>query len=223
MNKFFRLMMSAALVGVSAASFASFTYYGSRASFNSAVPGAALEDFEAGLISPGGFASIPSPLDSTSNNGVYAPGDIQAGVRFVGENSPGFTDFFLGNGWGPYATIGLSSVYTGTGIAMEFTNPNIHSVGIDILQNFGTGGTTVSIYGASGLLASVPVTVTNWQGTFFGFSSTDTISKVVVYDGQLNSGYDGVDNVAFSQAVPEPTTIAAIGCGLALLLRRRSR
>lgn len=223
MNKLFRLMVSAALVGVSAASFASFTYYGSRASFNSAVPGATLEDFEVGLIGPGGWASIASPLDKNSNNGVYSPGDIKDGVRFVGENSPGFTDFFLGNGWGPYLTIGLSSVYTGTGIAMEFTDPNIHSVGIDILQNFGNGGTTVSIFGTSGLLANVQVSVTDWQGTFFGFSSTDVISKVVVYDGELNSGYDGVDNVAFSQSVPEPTSIAAIGCGLALLLRRRSR
>ena len=208
MNKSFRLMLSAALLGVATASFASLTFYSSRASFNAAIPGATLENFELGAIGFGGAASCPSPLDKNSNNGVF---------------SPGFTDFFLGNGWGPYTTIGLSSVYTGTGIAMESTDPNIHSVGLDILQNFGSGDTVVSIYSTSGLLNSEVFSVTDWQGTFYGFSSTDVITKVVVYDGQIFSGYDGVDNVAFAQAVPEPASLLGMGAGLVLMLRRRRR
>jgi len=223
MNKSFRLMLSAALLGVATASFASLTFYSSRASFNAAIPGATLENFELGAIGFGGAASCPSPLDKNSNNGVFSPGQIKDGVRFVGQNDPGFTDFYLGNGWGPYTTIGLSSVYTGTGIAMEFTDPNIHSVGLDILQNFGSGDTVVSIYSTSGLLNSEVFSVTDWQGTFYGFSSTDVITKVVVYDGQIFSGYDGVDNVAFAQAVPEPASLLGMGAGLVLMLRRRRR
>jgi|GEM_PF-6798133 len=202
-------------------SMASFTFYGSRASFNAAIPGAVVEDFELANISFGNSASIPSPLDKTTNNAIFSTGSIKDGVRFVGQNDPGFEGFYLGNGFGPYLTKGLSTDFTGTGIASVFTAGNVRSVGLDILQNFGNGSTQVEIFGTSGLLHSEWITVTNWQGTFYGFSSTDIITKVVVYDGQIFNGYDGVDNVAFSTAVPEPATMTLLGLGLAAVLRRR--
>ncbi len=203
-----------------ASSFASLTYYSSRTGFNAAVSGQTMEDFEAGLVPIGGFASTPSPLDKNTNTSVFSTGSIKNGVRFVGLNDPGFTDFFLGNQVGSYTTIGLSTSFTGTGISVEFTQ-EVHSVGLDVLQVFGNGLTNINVYSASGLLQSINFSVTDTNGTFFGVSSTDALSKVVIYDGELFQGYDGVDNVAFSKAVPEPATFAAFGIGLLALRRRR--
>jgi hypothetical protein len=70
--------------------------YGSRALFEADNPGFVIEDFEEANIGTGaaGDEMIPGPLDATSNDGVFAPGDIVAGL-VINE----YPDSTPGGGW----------------------------------------------------------------------------------------------------------------------------
>src|SRR5215472_15099101 len=85
-----RLLLSLAAVALLAAGAgqaeAGLIFYTARASFDAASPGLPVETFEAARVS-GSHALVNSPIDSTTNDGVFQPGDILPGL-LVG-NTPG--------------------------------------------------------------------------------------------------------------------------------------
>ena len=72
-------ILAACCVLFSATAQAALTVYMDRATFNASNPGLVIEDFEEGIPKIG----FPSPLNSTSDNGAFDPGDILDGVEFV--------------------------------------------------------------------------------------------------------------------------------------------
>ena len=62
------LCIAALATGVNGALFGGIVTYTSRASFDGAAPGLAVEGFEAGNVAPLDFTACPSPLNGSSNN-----------------------------------------------------------------------------------------------------------------------------------------------------------
>ena len=84
------------------------------------------------------------------------------------------------------------------------------------------GDVKIYAYAGSTLLGSSSSSVTTGQFTL-SFSGTG-ITRVVVTPGSFND-WVGVDNIRFTQAVPEPESYAlmALGMGVLAIARRRSK
>lgn len=207
-------------------------FYPDRPTFNAANPGLPVEDFNEGVGIAAGF---PAPLDSTSSNAHFVPGDILPGVSFTDNPGPDVVD---GLYFAPAFHNGLAQ--TTQGIGQEFpssdaldilTSPGVTALAVDIFQNFGGGfqsgspiDVPVNVFGPGDvLLGFTSVTVNSNSFGFFGVSSTlDLITRISINN---TLSFDSIDNVAFgvAAAVPEPSTLLFLGSGLVVLaiVRRR--
>lgn len=78
-----------------ATSFAVPTFYTDRPTFDASNHGLSIEDFEEGVVPVNGAVPMDAPLDSTTNNGFFAPGDILPGIRFQDNPGPDANHLFL--------------------------------------------------------------------------------------------------------------------------------
>ncbi len=178
-----------------------------RQSFNAAHPGLVVEGFEAGVPN----ISFGSPLDSTSDNGAFSPGDILPGVAFA--NVPDDALSLVGDSDFPGLTsktlIKDAESQGGTG-SLDISFPaGTFAVGLDLYHT--TGGntgliaaeTTVSFFGSSGLLDSIVLDTSASGAVFLGVSETETIERVNV-DGVVPGffSFEMIDNVAFNHSPP---------------------
>jgi hypothetical protein len=115
-------------------------------------------------------------------------------------------------------------------VIFEDFGSDIRGFGMDLIDVEKAPGTVVTVNLMSGMEYIIPAGADD-EAQFFGFTTSisDPIQSVVVdlgflaEDGRPQNG-DGVviDNVT-TGAVPEPTTMAALGLGAMALLRRRNR
>src|SRR6188768_3403188 len=87
------------LIGFAAPASAALLTFDTRAAFNAAAPGLSVEDFEEGNIGAGGIEGFDDPLDSSTNNVFFAPGDILAGLTLDASTEEGEDLFILGAGF----------------------------------------------------------------------------------------------------------------------------
>jgi hypothetical protein len=143
---------------------AALRFFPDRTSFAVANPNLTLEDFETAVAPPGPFGNglnISEPLDSTTNNGVFHPGDLVDGIRFSTTAEGGF-DLVLYPPTVTFAT--FPSQVLGTpgrpyNLVIDFTAGNVFAVGMDVfsLPNL-NAEVLVDIFGASGLLGHTRIT-----------------------------------------------------------------
>ncbi len=95
------------------------TYYTDRPTFDAQNPGLPIEDFEEASIGAGTVDSFFSPLDETTTNAYFIPGDILPGIQF--------TDGPVANNGGQGIAI-LGSGFMG--------NPSINIVANMFVQDF---------------------------------------------------------------------------------------
>ena len=206
---------------------AALIFFTSRAAFDAAASGLALEGFENCTHATQAFTG---PLNSTTNNAACQTGDILPGIQFSDLPGPDANGMFLaGPGQSTNPTTALGQNAPASDALDVAFSINVTALGFDIFQNFGGGsqsGSTqlypVSVFGTSGLLGSTLVSVPSGGSGFFGVISTsDLITHSSV---NLPTAFDVIDTVEFGVAqAPEPATLALIGVGLVGIAAARRR
>ena len=195
---------------------ATFILYSDRGAFDAAAPGLPVETFENNSNADGAVIAITPPLNSSTNNGGFTPGDILPGISVTTNN--GVLVVLTAGGFTP--TDAVAADLFGSNTILDFS-PGVDAVGLDVY--IVSGSVNVNFFGAGGLLGTVPVmpgALPNSQ--FVGAISSEPITQVT-----LTGGFgEIIDNVAFGN-VPEPTSIVLFGmtfagaAGVRWLRRRR--
>ncbi len=181
----------------------SLRFFTDRGAFRVEAPDLPLEDFEEGNVGAGGAVGCPSPLDETSNNFCFAPGDIVPGVRF---STPQFASIaLLGTGFGGAPSKNVVANFFVDNWVIDFTAGNVTGAGMDLVAVFAADVCEIEIFGASGLLGSTAAPCTN-AGTFWGVVSDDeVITQITITSPNNQPGLpfpsaEGVDNIEFGEA-----------------------
>jgi hypothetical protein len=198
-----------------------FMTYTDRATFDAAAPGLPVETFENN--SAAGIVSFPDPLDSTTNNGTFAPGDILPGISFSVIDNGGSGDLVLlpagslGGGAPPTDVVGPNTFVEALQIDLL---PAVTAIGLDVFGLANPNNLNVSFFDGGSLLGSVTVfagsTATFVGATNFGGSITRVTTN-------LSDVGELVDDVAFGTpaAAPSPSVFSLMAIGLGGLVARR--
>lgn len=215
------------------------TFYTVRGDWDLAAPGLPCEDFEEGLGIPG-VVGAPAPLNASTSNPYFSPGEILPGIEFRDNPLNGGKD-----GLGlAYVAAGFAGNPSITVVANTFVDmyeivfsPPVTSAGMD-LQSFFTGASLeIRMYDASDIQFGLANGTSSPAGTFWGFVSTTPVGRLTfLHPAVSGDGAEGVDNICFGDGAPAPSLLAIptlSGVGLAslaaltllaavLLLRRRA-
>ncbi len=172
-----------------------------RATFLAQFPSLPLEDFEAGHVANGGLLVCPAPVDATSNNQCFLPGDIKPGLEFNSDPAGDEIDL-VGAGFHSLSTSKniVAGIFTDAFI-IDFTGGNVTAAGMDLVAYLGEDVCQIDVFGQSGLLISTTAPCTN-AGTFWGVSTNEAITRIRIFSpaGQA----EGVDNLAFGPGAVQP-------------------
>ncbi len=215
------------LIGFAAPASAALLTFDTRAAFNAAAPGLPVEDFEEGNIGAGGIAGFDDPLDSSTNNTFFAPGDILTGLTLEASTEEGGDLFILGAGFDLDPSIVVGANFFEASLDLLFSGAS--AIGLDIGSALDDSTVTVSVFGPGDLLLNTFNVAATGTGTFFGvINDSGTISRINLLAFSTTDQAEWVDNVAFGAApaspspVPEPATLSLLGIGLAgAAVRRR--
>ncbi|MFZ5828650.1 MAG: pre-peptidase C-terminal domain-containing protein [Planctomycetota bacterium] len=173
--------------------------FSDRTVFVASNPGLANEDFEEGNVLADDVAEFFGPLSSATNNAVFSPGEIQAGLTISAQNNNGSTPgagdlVVLGSEFfGPTAPgskiVGANEFVDDT--VLTFTG-GVTGVGFDLFEDTGIDVAVTVRDALNNVLLSTTVTASS-TGTFFGVASNTAIAKIVL----ASAGGELVDNVTF--------------------------
>jgi hypothetical protein len=232
---FARLLTAVVFAGMLPwASAGSLTFYSTRAAFDAANPGLAVQTFDSAITGIG-ITGIDGPVNSATNDGVFKPGDILPGIAFdshppQGPGGQGLAAIPHGAFNFPPQAPALLGVNNDLNTFDILFAAGQKAVAFELFNSLSTAtDNVIKVYGAGDvLLGQETVSTGGLSGApaFFGVSSDTPITRV----NQADPGtfvFGGVTNVEFStspQVVPEPGGLALTGVCLALLaLRRHSR
>lgn len=211
-------LMLTAVLGVNAVHAAIVTYT-DRTAFESVASILPVEDFEEGVVAAGAAVNFVDPLNSTTDNGVFSPGDILPGLTLQTPfpNDPGFDLVLLGAS--PSGNQSKAVYATAPSDSLDLLFGHANAVGFDLLISSTPATVDISVFGSNDVLMgsfSVSAVV---AGSFLGMiSDMGPITRINVssqsHPANPAGGYfEGVDNVAFG-VVPEPPVVFLIGAGL---------
>jgi len=195
------------------------TTFTDRAAFNVAFPGLAVETFNGGTATAGGFSVCDAPLTSVGGSAScgFAPGELLAGITYQDSPGPDLGSLILlGDGTSLNPTQALVANTFSDSFDMILTTP-VNAIGMDLISTPapGSGGpdiVSVSLFDATDtLIDTVPAANASGPGVFLGVSSPVPIRRVSLLS--TNNQAEGVDNIAFAaSAGPTNTTpVPAIG------------
>lgn len=217
------LCVCGVLLSFSVPSYASLITFSSRAVFNAAAPGLPIETFETGLVGAGAIANCNGPVNSASGSTCFPVVGLLPGATYSA--SPGPSLALIGAG---FALVGNASKVLGpTPFADTFNISfiNATAVGFDVFPGPAAGNVQVTVFDPSNVLLGTFTFAAAFGPNFFGVTSdSDLIGRVNVASQAPNPG-ELVDNVAFGipATVPEPSSLALMVSGLAVLLRFRRK
>lgn len=193
----------------------SLTFYNDRANFDADYPGLPVEGFESSTIANGLIGALPHPLDASSSNAYFVPGDILPGIQFWGTNTHAGDELailganYVGN---PSKTIVANYFLDDFRILF---NPPVFATGMDIQDFMGNGWCTVEIYDAEGSMLGGAVTAASETGVFWGIGSDEPIGEIRILS--QGDGAEGADNIAFG-GMTVPLSNYALIIGLLMII-----
>lgn len=222
------------------------TFFNDRATFDGAFPAQLCEDFEeSGDL---GINAFPAPLDSTTNDGGYVPGDIIEGAVFQdnpindsanpGVDSPtGIINLGPSSGFGNATVVLVSNTFTDT-TDILITNPDVTAFGSDFVTYVAAVAVDITIFDTT----DTPIDTftgfpaSNSEGSFLGYDSGGIpIGRINISD-PTGGTVEGVDQFCIAlDALPPPPAVPALNVfgllalalllmfGTALMLRRRAQ
>jgi len=163
-------------------------------------PGLPVEDFSEGQ---GGWTVFPQPLNSSSSNAAFSPGDILPGVS-ISTDGPSYFDsdlFFMDTDCCypiPYPAIFTN--YFWPSLKLDFTAPGVRIVTMLVhCYSFGSF-VNVEVFGTGGLIGTKRVL--SWlPGIYLGIMTTEDIVSIKISDPY--GGYEGVSNLGFGVCVAD--------------------
>jgi hypothetical protein len=177
------------------------TFYADRPTFDAAFPGLPLEDFEEGLVAPGGVIGCPHPVDVNGSAGCFDPGTILPGVAFWASQDEGGAEIALvGAGFAGNASKNIVANYFSDSFRITF-DPPVAAAGMDLEAYLGQNTCTLNVLGASGLIGSTTAPCAE-LGLFWGVGSDEPIVEIDII--APTSVAEGVDNIAFGTPTQQP-------------------
>lgn len=177
------------------------TFFTDRTQCDASCPGLPVEDFETNNCAANAAVELPDPLNSSSNDACFMPGQILPGIEFTspGMDAPGSELVFIGSNF-----FGVPSDVVVANVNQEpyfitFPGNVVDTACMDIVSVAGSTNTCdIDIYGTSGFLGSINVPCTP-GGNFFGVQSDTDITRIEIFDttAGIRSGLEGADNIAF--------------------------
>lgn len=178
------------------------TFFTDRATFVAQFPDLPSEDFEEGRVADRDVVACPGPLDATSDNSCFAPGEITAGVRFNSALPAGGAEIALvGRG---FVSAPSKNIVAGEFIdvfIIDFTGGDVTAAGMDLVAYFVNDICQIDIFGQNGLISSTTSPCTN-AGTFWGVSAGEVITRIRISAPTMQA--EGVDNISFGVGVVPP-------------------
>jgi len=183
------------------------TYYVDRATFQTANPGLALEDFETPLWPPGSAAleGCPEPADANGSAGCYDPGELLAGFSMTspGAGTPGAELVLIEGaaGFGTPSGVVLGS-NTFTAITRIDFDPPVAAIGFDIITVLTGNPVTINLYDAAGTpFASQTSVPGGAAGSFWGVDSDTPIAAIEISD-DTGADVELLDDMEFGDPIP---------------------
>lgn len=207
---------------------AALTTFSTQAAFSAAAPGIASQTFGIafGELAMGSGDTMAGPLNSSTNNIIFKPGDILPGLA-ISSSIPGSDSLFISDALGSdplhneLPNINNRTVVTNNEFIASLNlsfSPGVTAVGLGLVSEFSNSNLQLSVFGATNnLLGTLLVTNVPSSGPskFFGITTSgETISRVNI--NSATNQAEGVDLVQFGQAaatsaVPEPASLILWG------------
>lgn len=181
------------------------TVFTDRALFDAACGIFPIETFEEANVEPKMSAAMFAPLDSTTNNDIFSPGDILPGfVITVEPPQPNTEELFISG----VGFINAPSVQVGGNVPFSEPiltfSPTVDCAGFDIDLNGMGLATSVTAFDASGDSLGSAV-VTGFSLKFVGFSSPDAPVASILTGTNASQEYADFDNVTFGDVATTST------------------
>lgn len=221
-------------------SHAQVTFTSNEALFHAQNPHLITQTFAAGNVEPGDLTGCDTPVDSSSNDACFSPGDILPGIAFSVE--PGSGTLLAG----PFLFFNLNPVKAllPDGSAQKnvvlFPGNTVLATGLHIgcLFDSGTGqpctdqALRIEVFGPGDeLIGSTNVVTDSLFQTFVGITSDVPIERITLIDADLDPpSFNGIASVSFpgeEHRIPTLSEwglialVSVIGAAAAITLRRR--
>jgi len=179
-------------------------YYTDRAAFYADNPGLPCEDFEEATVPDSTVVPIGAPLDVTTDNAYFDPGDILPGIIFQDNPGPSPIDglYVIGAGYMGNPSKNIGANYFVESFDIIFPNDDVFAVGMDLTSYTTSDVLTITIYGAGGALLDTTTALSTNAGSFWGVSSDQVITLINLYSPTDQA--EGVDNICFGAPPPPP-------------------
>lgn len=175
---------------------ASLNYFTDRATFRAAAPNLqSFEDFEEGGVTTGEVANCNEPLDESSNDACFVPGDILPGLSIASSSGGGLV--LLGSS---FSSLNNPSKVVGANFFLDATSVDfpggVPAAGMDIYVNLTSDTLDIRIYGAGSTLLGTTTLDTTNSGQFFGVVSDAEPITAIDINSQTAAG-ELVDDVEY--------------------------